>query len=226
MEVEFSQDQHQGRVPVVKMDDVTDHSFAEKIGDSEQAIYALKQDKKIKTDRYFLIGHSSGGIISLDIAARNPWISGVILLATPANPLKDIIIEQTQHLLKLNNIDETEIETILSNQNEFFSLVEQYNSQSIIPEKYKPLQFNIIWLNQAFKRVPLKIAENLKCPILVLQGKKDLQVNHRESKLFDELFKRKSDPLNQVYVLEGLDHLFMESDDGNIGRYFDDSRTL
>jgi pimeloyl-ACP methyl ester carboxylesterase len=202
------------------------NTFIEEYTDALNAAVFLKSYHAPEYKRLCLIGHSSGGWTALKIARQLPEVSGVILLATPAKPLKELIVEQTKKLLSFNNLSEHEEKKILNRQEAFLEFVQGYSEKGNIPEPYKIYQQSIPWLCEAMKIDPTEEVKAVKCPILVLQGKKDVQVNYRHTEIYSAIFKDKPSELNQISIFDDLDHLFMPSEDGNIGRYFDQSRTI
>jgi alpha-beta hydrolase superfamily lysophospholipase len=54
---------------------------------------------------------------------------------------------------------------------------------------------------------PLQIAANIKSPVLILQGKKDLQVAVKDAQYLEEALKRVHHPDIQLVLLEDVDHL-------------------
>src|SRR5690606_40052515 len=45
-----------------------------------------------------LLGHSEGGLIALEAAARRPDLAGLVLLATPGRPAADVLRGQLEAL--------------------------------------------------------------------------------------------------------------------------------
>ena len=66
--------------------------------DALQAIAYLRQSRFIDHRRIFVLGHSQGGMLAPRIAGRAPDVAGVILLAAPARPLLDLLVEQHRRI--------------------------------------------------------------------------------------------------------------------------------
>lgn len=54
--------------------------WSDLISNVEEAIKFLHQDPAVDANQIFLLGHSEGTVVASDVAAKNPEISGVILL--------------------------------------------------------------------------------------------------------------------------------------------------
>ncbi|CAK9249661.1 unnamed protein product [Sphagnum jensenii] len=70
--------------------------------DASQAYLILKNSKGIDPDQCSILGHSEGGLIASQIAARlNP--PSLVLMATPGRPLGEVLRTQVQTLLAKQN---------------------------------------------------------------------------------------------------------------------------
>lgn len=71
--------------------------------DAVSAVLMLRRMQMIDPSRIFVLGHSQGGMLAPRIARREPSIAGIILLAAPARPLLDLLIEQHRRLAIMND---------------------------------------------------------------------------------------------------------------------------
>ncbi|MCX5995238.1 MAG: alpha/beta fold hydrolase, partial [Chloroflexi bacterium] len=69
--------------------------------DLKAAVAFLKDNPAVDPERIALVGHSLGGLWALMEAAEDPDIAAVCLMATPAQPMGEVIIEQIEGLLTL-----------------------------------------------------------------------------------------------------------------------------
>ncbi len=68
------------------------------------AIRLLQQHPTVDPDRIFVLGHSLGGTVAPRIAAEEPSVAGLILLAGGTQPLHWTIVRQARHLASLNSV--------------------------------------------------------------------------------------------------------------------------
>src|SRR5690606_22442643 len=77
--------------------------------DAVAAVAALGGVEGIDPDRIFVLGHSQGGMLAPRIAQRSGKVAGLVLLAAPARPLLDLLLEQNHYLVGLDgSIDAAE----------------------------------------------------------------------------------------------------------------------
>jgi alpha-beta hydrolase superfamily lysophospholipase len=58
---------------------------------------------RIDSQHVFLLGHSMGGTLVPRIAAENPGISGLIIMAGATRPLPELMVEQAEYVASLGN---------------------------------------------------------------------------------------------------------------------------
>ncbi len=74
----------------------------ETIDDAAAAVELLLNTEGIDPQAVFVLGHSLGGMVIPRIAAAAPDARGFIVLAGPARPMEDLILEQTEYILGLD----------------------------------------------------------------------------------------------------------------------------
>lgn len=70
----------------------------EVIEDVLEALKALRARPAIDPARVFVLGHSLGGMLIPRIATADPTIAGLIVLAGPARPLEEALVDQTRYI--------------------------------------------------------------------------------------------------------------------------------
>src|SRR5690606_5926958 len=71
-----------------------DSKFADIASDIEAGLAYLRSRSEIDDDRIGLIGHSEGGITTPMVAARDPNVAFVVIMAGPAVPGVELMREQ------------------------------------------------------------------------------------------------------------------------------------
>lgn len=74
-------------------------------------------------DRFILLGHSQGGVVSMKTAAGDARVTGVVLMASSMVPLKDVIDVQVVLAQKQQGKSEGAIDTLLQFQDQVYEAV-------------------------------------------------------------------------------------------------------
>lgn len=120
----------------------------------------------------WLLGHSEGGLVALATAKAEPYICGLILVATPGRPLGEVLKEQ----LRSNPANAS----ILSSADAAIDTLAEGKRVNFteLPVSIAPLFDPAIqdFLVSAFTLDPAELASQVAKPILILQGERDLQI--------------------------------------------------
>ncbi|MGE0088651.1 MAG: alpha/beta hydrolase family protein [Bacteroidales bacterium] len=223
----------------------TSMNFAD---DVEFALEYLKSRKEINSKQIGLIGHSEGGIIAPIVAARSKDVSFIILLAGTGIPGNELLLLQQELISKAMGISEEEIsknrkinkgafdivlnstdnEKLASELTEYIKEVSKNNPDSEKPaglteDEYIKMQVDQLtspWMIYFIKYNPYLILKDVKCPVLALNGEKDLQVPPKEN--LQAIKKGLFEGGNKNVVakeLPGLNHLFQECITGAPSEY-------
>ena len=93
--------QHQQRVAQIQ------GSFTvkeEAIDDAVAAVALLRTRAVVRADRIFVLGHSLGAMLAPRIAAADPRVAGLVLMAGPVRSLEQSVVDQVRYLA---NVDGT-----------------------------------------------------------------------------------------------------------------------
>ncbi len=207
---------------------------------------------KSRTDigKVGLIGHSEGGIIAPIVAANSDMVSFLVLLAAPGMKGRDIIMEQQELISLAGGASREDIEAYRSINTKIFDLIEKDgdNPDSLRLKISKILKENTrgeLTNNQIKQQVnglltpwmlfflnydPIPVLSDIKCPVLALNGKKDLQVSYKsnlyhihraltgESRIDNNIVTHSNNHVKTV-VFEDLNHLFQCSKSGHPNEY-------
>jgi fermentation-respiration switch protein FrsA (DUF1100 family) len=146
--------------------------YEETIEDALNAISLLKTIENIDPDQLYLIGHSLGGMLAPRIANQTTDLSGIILMAAPARPLEDLMLNQTIYLLNLDGAitddEQKQIDHVQENVTKIKTL--NINTNELI------LGGSLSYWEDLTTYNPVTTAKNIEIPMLILQGKRDYQV--------------------------------------------------
>ncbi|NJK97557.1 MAG: hypothetical protein HC905_24000 [Bacteroidales bacterium] len=186
-----------------------------------------------------IAGHSEGAMIAPVVASRNKDVAFIILFAGPGITGKEILITQNEAILtaqglskdstmKLVNLNKEIIEAVESNpknenaQNLIKQVISKLNLSQPIEETYiKSYSVYLSpWFRTFFSFNPASYLSRVKCPVLVLNGSRDLQVLPKENLAAIEKALRDAKNTNyEIRALEGFNHLFQQSETGLPSEY-------
>jgi dienelactone hydrolase len=163
------------------------------IADARDAIAYLRAQPGIDPARIFVLGHSEGGELAPSIAIADGKLAGIVLLAPPALPLEQILMQQV-------------LRTAIPAQRASLQRAEQTQLEAIAAGK--KTSASAAWLRSSFGIDPAAIIATVPCPILIVQGAKDIQVLAKDTpRLVDAA--RTADRQVTVTMLPNDDHLFL-----------------
>jgi dienelactone hydrolase len=176
----------------------------EVVDDAIAAVTFLQSYTNVNTSQIYVLGHSLGGMLAPQIAHRSSHVAGLVLLAAPARPLEDLILNQTIYLANLDGTidanDSTNIQYIEEQVQKIKTL--NFTDDEKVLNAYKAYWEYLSNYNQ------VDVAENLTIPLLFLQGKRDYQVTYEDDFLRWE--NRLDTKENAEFIsYESLNHLFI-----------------
>ena len=212
--------------------------------DVEAGIAYLKTRKEINKSKIGLIGHSEGGIIAPIVASQSKDIAFIVLLAGTGIQGDQLLLLQQQLIGKASGASDEALEKIKSSNIKLFDIVNKSTSTEQLqndltnylkqnPDTEKPegmtddefikLQMQQIatpWMHYFIKYNPAPTLEKVKCPVLALNGEKDLQVPPKENLEAIKAALSKGGNKNVTAIeLPNLNHLFQECETGSPQEY-------
>ncbi|MFB3387837.1 alpha/beta hydrolase family protein [Flavobacterium sp. LAR06] len=203
--------------------------------DIQAGVDYLKTRNEINKKKIGLIGHSEGGLIAPIVAGNSKDINFIILLAGPGLRGDKILLLQNELIKRQSGMPEVEIQKekeifkgaydliIASTVNDgnlknniSSYLKTQYNDPSKDTDvELLTAQVTNTWWYNFIKLDPVPFLEKVKCPVLALNGSKDLQVPAEVN--LEAIKKTLLDSGNKkvtTKVLPNLNHLFQECQTG------------
>ncbi len=216
--------------------------------DTEAAFQFLKKNPIVNAKKIGLIGHSEGGMIAPIVAAKNPSFQFIVLLAAPGIPCDELLLEQSYLIGKSSGMNETDLletkkinqqiytavkseksnEAVLAElENIFFDMykedtafntLEEKDKKTVVQQQISPLLTP--WYRYFIRYRPEVNLEKITCPVLVLNGEKDLQVPPQTNVegIKKALLKAKNKSVT-TKVYPNLNHLFQECKTGSVEEY-------
>ena len=188
----------------------------ETTNDAVLAVDVLRKTAGIDPNRVFVLGHSQGGMMAPRIAAVSGHVDGLILLAAPSRPLLDILIEQNRRLAALNDgkIDDAERAAIASLTAQVRQTRDPLTPATTATLLGQPAGY---W-RSADSVNAVAEAEQVKLPMLILQGARDIQVVDADWQNWREAFH--ADPKVTFKLYPALNHLGIAGEgEGSLAEY-------
>ena len=216
--------------------------------DVESAIAYLKTRKEINTKNIGLIGHSEGGLIAPMVASKSKDVAFIVLLAGTGIQGDRLLLLQQKLIGKASGISDDDLQKSELTNRKVFDIVNKssnleklnldltnYIKQTLNhnPNAGKPagmsddefvnLQVKQIanpWMQYFIKYNPAPTLEMVKCPVLAINGEKDLQVPPKENlEAIKSALSKGGNKKVTTKVLPNLNHLFQECKTGSPDEY-------
>lgn len=181
--------------------------YDETIDDVAAAVTFLQTLNTIKNEQIYIAGHGMAGYLLPRIAEQTPDAAGYIFLAASARPQEDLLLEQTAYVLSTEkNLDEDSKTKIMEQTETTVSNIKALTADSTLPAS---ALYNLpasYWLDlQSYQ--PLQQVQEIKQPLLFLQGGRDYQVSMTDYQLWQSALDETKD-VHFLYY-DNLNHLFM-----------------
>ena len=215
--------------------------------DVESAIAYLKRRKEVDKKNIGLIGHSEGGIIAPMVASKSDDVSFIVLLAGTGIRGDQLLLMQQELIWRVKGTPEEEIIQSKKASESLFERIVKSNDTKVLKEdltkilnemiekdsieipegttqeKYVTTQVDQIttpWMQYFLKYDPAPTLEEVDCPVLAINGSKDLQVPSKVNleAIKNALNKGGNDRVTTKEI-ENLNHLFQESETGSPDEY-------
>ncbi|WP_274910609.1 alpha/beta hydrolase [Streptomyces sp. WZ-12] len=170
------------------------------------AVQLLRHQPEVASDRIHLLGHSMGGKVAPRIAAADPSIAGLVLLAADTQPMHQAVVRVARYLAALAPGPSTdEAVAALIKQ---AAVVAGPELTPGTPPELLPLGFSAAYWLDLRAYDPVVTAAGLTCPMLILQGGRDYQVTVADdlSRWQDALADR---PEVVIRIHQDANHLFI-----------------
>ena len=146
-------------------------SYRDLINDSRVAFEFLTHRAEIDAKRIALAGHSEGAETALTIAAEDPRVAAVMLLAGCSRSVDRVLIEQVLHGLALNGpvnpSDKTRYPALVTR------LDQMFRDAKTNPKPANPDNDQLSWFREHGESDPLALARRVRVPVLILNGERD-----------------------------------------------------
>ena len=216
--------------------------------DVESAVTYLKTRKEIHPKKIGLVGHSEGGFIAPIVASKSKDVSYIVLLAGTGISGDKILLLQQDLIARASGVSDIIIKKSLETNSKMFEMINKSkdsltlktaltnllmdslknNTSAEMPngmtkDEFVNRQIDQIsspWMQYFIKFDPAKTLVKIKCPVMAVNGEKDLQVPPKEnlSAIKNALIKGGNKNITTKEYIN-LNHLFQECKTGSPDEY-------
>ena len=223
--------------------------------DVQAAIAFLMTKKGVNKKKIGLAGHSEGGIIAPIVAAKSKNVAFIVLLAGTGIPGDELLLLQQELIGRASGESEENLILGKKENTELFEIIKKStdldqikkdlsvhmlaslkeNPDSGKPEgvsdeeyvKYTVEQIATPWMVYFIKYNPAIILGKVKCPVLAINGSKDLQVPAKENlTAIQTALAKGGNQKVTIKELDKLNHLFQECETGSPSEYSEIEQTI
>ena len=230
----------------------TTADFAE---DVKSAIVFAKTLDDIDHSKIGLIGHSEGGLVAPMVAADDPTVAWVILMAGPGVNGEQILYSQGALIIDAEGGTDHDKKKQRRMQELAFQAIQRSEARGRIEPLVSPLVDQLLtelpaseledaaaiktarqsmekqvraslvalknpWFQYFAKHEPGTVLEKVRCPVLAINGSKDVQVDPKLNlPKIEEHLKKGGNMAVTIREFEGLNHMFQTCRTGGLSGY-------
>lgn len=181
------------------------------VADAQAALDTLREASGVDAGAVLVVGHSEGAVIATELAARNPDLAGVVLLAGPAasgeevlrwqaTKVADALPKPARFLMRVMRQD------IVKSQTKKLARLKATTTDST---RMQMAKVNAKWFREFLAHDPRQSLSEVRVPVLAVTGSKDIQVDPAHVDRICDLVPGEC----SGHVLEDMSHL-LRSEEG------------
>ena len=223
--------------------DLANATTADFASDAEAAVAYLKSRPEADPRKIGLIGHSEGGVVAPMVAASDPGVAFVVMMAGDGVPGDQLIVEQTRLLAEAAGASKEKAAENAGQEREVLALVESEKDAAALDKKLREKlaadgmpeaqigpsirALTSPWFRYLLTYDPATALRKVACPVLAINGSLDLQVPPAQN--LPAIRKALEDGGNKHYEVDelpGLNHLFQTAKTGSPSEYGEIEETI
>lgn len=216
--------------------------------DVEAGVLFLKKHDRINAKKIGLAGHSEGGMIAPIVASKNKDVAFIVLLAGPGVAGNELLLKQGYDIMKQQGIEEEQLvltqkiskkiyDAVIKDTKEelgvgdIVKLVKE-DAEKLDDETRKEVGLDEAslrqsitalqspWMRYFIRYQPKKYLQKVKCPVLAINGEKDLQVAAKPNlEAIEAALATAKNKNVKIVSLPNLNHLFQTAETGAVEEY-------
>ncbi|MFT8777485.1 MAG: CocE/NonD family hydrolase [Gluconacetobacter liquefaciens] len=207
-------------------------------GDAAAGFAFLRSRADIDPHRVGLMGHSEGANIAAMLAAHDPAVAFIVMLAGSGEPGEQLLLQQKRRLELATGAPDARVDRLAATMGALYDAVKTTRDQTEAdaallkawqtvstahghPSDTVPPEIRVVsspWFRWFLAYDPPTDLEKVRCPVLALGGSKDIQVEANTNLVAIKAALR-NDHDAKVLELPGLNHLFQTAQTGLPSEY-------
>jgi uncharacterized protein len=163
---------HRSQVSGVRDFTVTD----EYVHHAVAAVHLLRKQPAVDPAQVFVLGHSLGGTVAPRVAAAEPFVAGLVILAGGTQPLHWAAVRQVRYLASLDPDTAAASQSVIEMMTTQARMIDSPDLSPSTPASELPFGVPAPYWLDLRSYDPVAVAAALGKPILILQGDRDYQV--------------------------------------------------
>jgi pimeloyl-ACP methyl ester carboxylesterase len=202
--------------------------------------------KEIDPKRIGLVGHSEGGLIAPLAASRSKNVAFIVLMAGTGVTGEEILYRQGELIARAAGASDEQVAQTREVQEKTFAILKEEKDDAEAEKRLRELMADAVaksgaavpaeviqkqvdaqvkaalspWFRAFLQYDPRQALTKVKCPVLAINGEKDLQVDPKQN--LPEIEKALVSGGNKDHTLRelpGLNHLFQACKTGAVSEY-------
>jgi len=203
--------------------------------DAEAGVAYLKARPEVNPHKIGLIGHSEGGVIAPIVAAKDPDVAFIVMMAGSGVRGDEILVAQGALIEAAMGKSAEDVEKDSATQRKLLNLVETEKDEAVRDKKMREemagripdaqieatiQQLTSPWFRYFLSYDPAPTLRRVKCPVLAINGEKDLQVPPQQNlPAIRMALEEGGNKHFEIVELPGLNHLFQTAKTGAPSEY-------
>jgi fermentation-respiration switch protein FrsA (DUF1100 family) len=204
--------------------------------DAEAGVAYLRTRSEVDPHRIGLVGHSEGGVVAPMVAASDPGVAFIVMMAGDGVPGDQVIVEQGRLIEEASGASKEKALEDAGKQREMFALIVKEKDPAALEKELREQlaargvpdsqigeaikQLTSPWIRFFLTYDPATALRKVACPVLVLNGDKDLQVPPAQNlPAIRKALEEGGNKHFEIDELPGLNHLFQTAKTGSPTEY-------
>ncbi len=204
--------------------------------DVEAQIDYLKTRSDVDAEKLGLIGHSEGAIIAPMVAVTRKDIAFIVMMAGPGIDMFDLLLVQDSLFYEAEGETPAQISEFVNRNKRLFAMVKTAKDSAAAADSINNYlssvgtkdhiiltairQLCTPWMRWYIGFDPRKNLQKIQCPVLAINGEKDVQVPASiDIASIEQTLKQSGSKNFKTIILPGLNHLFQRCKKCSVSEY-------